>query len=103
LANNFQKWQSDWEEDENHKEALNEIERKILHQAHTLSHFGRVIELFVPNALQAAAHLIAGAKQSGPRRPPGGRYSSPIIPEGRPPSSGGGNDERLLPSDTETI
>ncbi|MBX2893307.1 MAG: hypothetical protein KF734_20510 [Saprospiraceae bacterium] len=104
MANNFQEWQGDWENKEEHQEVLNEIERNLLHQAHTLSHFGRVIELFVPNALQTAAHLIAGAKQSGPHRPPKGRYSSPIIPEGRPPSSGGGaNSERLLPSDKETI
>lgn len=99
MANNFQLWQGDGE---GHDEILNDIEQKVLHQAHTLSHFGRVIELFVPNALQTAAHLIAGTKQPGPRRRADGRYSSPVIPEGRPPS-GGGNDERLLPSDTEII
>lgn len=98
MANNFQLWQGNGE---GHDEILNDIEQKVLHQAHTLSHFGRVIELFVPNALQTAAHLIAGTKQGGPRRRGGGRYSSAVIPEGRPPS-GGGNDERLLPSDTET-
>ena len=100
MANNFQLWQG---EGEGHDDILNDIEQKVLHQAQTLSHFGRVIELFVPNALQTAAHLIAGTKQSGPRRRGGGRYSSTIIPEGRPPLRGGSADERLLPSDPESI
>lgn len=99
MANNFQEWQGNGE---GHDEILNDIEQKVLHQARTLSHFGRVIELFVPNALQTAAHLIAGTKQSGPHRRGGGRYSTSVIPEGRPPSNGGSADERLLPSDTET-
>ncbi len=97
MANNFQQWQGEWED-----KVPDEIEQKILHHANTLSHFGRVMELFVPNALQTAAHLIAGAKH-GPRKPDDTRYSDPIIPEGRPPSSGGGNDERLLPSDSDTL
>ncbi|HRI59253.1 MAG TPA: hypothetical protein PK228_06010 [Saprospiraceae bacterium] len=100
MANNFQQWQG---EAEGHDDILNDIEHKVLHQANTLSLFGRVIELFVPNALQTAAHLIAGNKQQGPHTRNGGRYSASVIPEGRPPSGGGGADERLLPSDTETI
>ncbi len=99
MANNFQLWQGD---NECPDEILNEIEQKVVHQANTLSLFGRVIELFVPNALQTAAHLIAGAKQSGPIRRNGGRYSGPVIPEGRPPA-GGGADGRLLPSDPDII
>ena len=100
MTNNFQEWQGNAE---GHDEIINDIEQKVLHQAQTLSHFGRVIELFVPNALQTAAHLIAGTRQSGPRRRRGGRYSDSVIPEGRPPANGGGADERLLPSDTEVI
>lgn len=98
MANNFQEWQGNGE---GHDDILNDIEQKVLHQARTLSNFGRVIELFVPNALQTAARLIAGTKESGPQRPNGGRYSTPIIPEGRPPSNSGGSNERLLPSDEE--
>jgi hypothetical protein len=94
MANNFQQWQGDWEE-----KLPDDIEQKVIHQAKTLAHFGRVMELFVPNALQTAAHLIGGSKpSSGPRRAADTRYSDPIIPEGRP-RSGGGKDERLLPSD----
>lgn len=101
MANNFQQWQGDGE---GLDDILNDIEQKVLHQAHTLSHFGRVIELFVPNALQTAAHLIAGTRQTGgPRRQSGVRYSGAVIPEGRPPSGGGGADDRLLPSDKEII
>jgi hypothetical protein len=101
MANNFQQWQGDGE---GHDDILSEIEQKVMHQAHTLSHFGRVIELFVPNALQTAAHLIAGTKQAGPRRRNDVRYSESVIPEGRPPARGGAADERLLPSDeSETI
>jgi hypothetical protein len=95
MANNLQQWQSEWED--NNEDILKEIEQKIVHNAHTLSHFGRVIELFVPNALQTAAHLIAGAKDTGPRRQRGGRYSAPVIPEGRPQPKGGSTEERLLP------
>jgi hypothetical protein len=100
MANNFQQWQGDGED---HDDVLNEIEQKVLHQAHTLSLFGRVIELFVPNALQTAAHLIAGTRHTGPRRRGESRYSTSIIPEGRPPSNAGAADERLLPSDNETL
>lgn len=98
MANNFQQWQDDWE-----NKLPDDIEQKVLHHATTLSTFGRVMELFVPNALQTAARLIAGNKNApGPRRPADTRYSDPVIPEGRPPS-GGGKDERLLPTDEESI
>lgn len=100
MANNFQQWQGNGED---HDDVLNDIEQKVLHQAQTLSLFGRVIELFVPNALQTAAHLIAGNKSAGPRKHREVRYSGSIIPEGRPASNAGGADERLLPSDTDAI
>ena len=98
MTNNFQQWQNEWED-----KLPDDLEQKVLHQAHTLSHFGRVIELFVPNALQTAAHLIAGSRNTGPAKRPSHRYSSPIIPEGRPNSTGGSAaDERLLPLDPDT-
>ncbi|MBK8192833.1 MAG: hypothetical protein IPK76_06410 [Lewinellaceae bacterium] len=99
MANNFEQWQGDWED-----KVPEEIGHNILHQANTLSHFGRVIELFVPNALQTAAQLIGGSSPSGPRpRPNGGRYSPPVIPPGRPPAGGSGTArEQRLPSDPET-
>lgn len=98
MANSFKQWQGDWED-----KVPDDIERHILHHAHTLSHFGRVIELFVPNALQTAAQLIGGAQTPGPRPGRDGRYSPPVIPEGRPPSGGGSANERLLPSDSENF
>lgn len=98
MANNFKQWQSNWEE-----KVPEEIEHKILHHAHTLSHFGRVIELFVPNALQTAAQLIGGGGNSGPNPRRGGRYAPPVIPEGRPPAGGGAANEQMLPSDSETL
>ncbi len=96
MANNFQQWQGDWED-----KVPDDLEQKVLHHANTLNHFGRVMELFVPNALQAAAHLIAG-NNPAPRRPEQSRYGTSVIPEGRPPS-GGGNDERLLPSNENPL
>ena len=98
MANSFKQWQGDWED-----KVPDDIEHHILHHANTLSHFGRVIELFVPNALQTAAQLIGGAHASGPRAGRGGRYSPPVIPEGRPPSGGGSANDRLLPSDSENF
>ena len=92
MANNFQEWQGNGE---GHDDILNDIEKKVLHQARTLSNFGRVIELFVPNALQTAAHLIAGAGDSGPHRQGRGRYSTPVIPEGRPPSAEITNEDEI--------
>lgn len=83
MANNFQLWQNDWE-----GKLPDDIEHKVVHHAETLSHFGRVIELFVPNALQTVAQLIGGNNNSGPRPRHEGRYSPPIIPEGRTSSGG---------------
>ncbi|MCB0527816.1 MAG: hypothetical protein KDC61_14975 [Saprospiraceae bacterium] len=98
MANNFQQWQNDWED-----KVPDDIEQYVLHQANTLSHFGRVIELFIPNALQTAAQLIGGNNRPGPKPWRAGRYSPPVIPEGRPRAQGGGNDERLLPADPENL
>lgn len=98
MANNFQQWQGGWED-----KVPDDIEHQLLHQANTLSHFGRVIELFVPNALQTAAQLIGGSTPPGPRPWRGGRYSTPVIPEGRPPAGGGAGKEGLLPSDSENL
>lgn len=98
MANNFQQWQGDWED-----KVPDDIEKKVLHHAETLSYFGRVMELFVPNALQTVAQLIGGNNESGPRARRSGRYSPPIIPEGRPSSGGGSSKEGLLPSDAETL
>lgn len=37
-----------------------DIEHRLLHQMGTFSLFGRVVELFVPNALNTVARLIDG-------------------------------------------
>lgn len=46
--------------DDNSKKLPDDLEECVMHHARTFSVFGRVVELFVPDALQAAAHLIGG-------------------------------------------
>lgn len=53
-----------------------QLERQVSSQATNLSVFGRVVELFMPNALQTAARLIGG--EEGPQAGIGpGRRSAP--------------------------
>jgi len=37
-----------------------ELERRVSSQTNNFSAFGRVVELFMPNALQTVVHLIGG-------------------------------------------
>lgn len=62
---------------------INEMERHIEKQARTFSVFSKVVELFVPNALDTAAKIIGGdndlpnrihqAPAHGPSDDPGGQ------------------------------
>ena len=67
-----------------------ELERQVSSQATNFSVFGRVVELFMPNALQTVAHLIGG-DNSGPdsgvhagRRPAPDEWPDWRTPPGRP-------------------
>ena len=60
MKNNFQQWQSDFER------IPPEIEDRVLQQARTFVAFGKVVEVFVPNALGAVALMIGG---EAPTRP----------------------------------
>lgn len=55
MENSFQKLQEQ-------REAMlpPEIEHRLMHQMGTFSLFGRVVELFMPNALNTVARLIDG-------------------------------------------
>lgn len=82
MKNNFQQWQSDFER------VPPEIEAHVLHQARTFSAFGKVVEVFVPNALNAVAFMVGG---EAPVRPvahgPGAHLDDDVplwrIPPGR--------------------
>lgn len=56
-----------------------ELERHVSSQTHNFAMFGRVVEVFVPNALEAVVHLIGGdAGAEGPEANPfPGRRSAP--------------------------
>jgi hypothetical protein len=62
-----------------------ELEHKVVHQVCTCSFFGRVFDLFVPNALQVVTKMIGG---DGPAIPPTGRYADtdPALDWRRPPA-----------------
>lgn len=71
-----------------------ELERRISSQATNLSVFGRVVELFMPNALQTAARLIGGTND-GPdsglnsgRRPAVDEWPDWRTPPGKSSSPG---------------
>ncbi|MCC7504293.1 MAG: hypothetical protein IT259_03285 [Saprospiraceae bacterium] len=70
MASNFHNMHRDWED-----QLPPELEGHIVQQVNNLSVFGKVVELFVPNALHTAARLIGG--DNGPNDPAGadGRYS----------------------------
>jgi len=63
-----------------------ELERRISSQTTNFAVFGRVVELFMPNALQAAAHIIGGGSgDEGPHAPshPGRRPEPEEWPDWR--------------------
>jgi hypothetical protein len=61
MKNNFEQWHESFEG------ALPpEIEARVLHQARTFATFGKVVELYVPNALGAVAMMISGEANTRP-------------------------------------
>lgn len=72
--------------DDCEKNLPDDLEECVMHHARTFSVFGRVVELFVPDALQAAAHLIGGDAPDAERSD--GTPQTPVEPMWRtPPSS----------------
>lgn len=67
-----------------------DVEKKLVGQMQTFSHFGNVIELFIPNALQTVVKMIGGAdddvKKHRHASPDGSRHwvNRPIASPGRP-------------------
>lgn len=53
-------------QEENEQRVPPELERHLLTQVNHINVFGRVVELFVPNALQTAARIIGGSPEDGP-------------------------------------
>lgn len=43
-----------------------ELERRVSSHAANMAVFGRVVEVFVPNALEAVFHMIGGSGNDGP-------------------------------------
>jgi hypothetical protein len=43
-----------------------DLERRVSGQAANMAVFGRVVEVFVPNALEAVVHMISGTDPDGP-------------------------------------
>ncbi len=65
-----------------------ELESRISSQTTNFAVFGRVVELFMPNALQAAAHIIGGGSDhAGPQAlpNPGRRPAPDAWPDWRTP------------------
>ncbi|MBK9338989.1 MAG: hypothetical protein IPM98_21600 [Lewinellaceae bacterium] len=65
-----------------------ELERRVSSQTTNFTVFGRVVELFMPNALQAVAHIIGGAADDdGPQGvlSPGRRPEPEEWPDWRTP------------------
>lgn len=62
-----------------------DLEHHIVQQVNNLSVFGRVVELFVPNALHTAARLIGG--DANPQNPAGDEGRAPADADAwrRPP------------------
>ncbi|MBL7783266.1 MAG: hypothetical protein JNM22_18695 [Saprospiraceae bacterium] len=82
MKNNFQQWQSDFER------VPPELEDRVLQQARTFNAFGKVVEVFVPNALGAVALMIGGEAPDRPvQNGPGTPFDEDIplwrIPPGR--------------------
>lgn len=69
MTNNFQQWPEGQGSDE--FEGMAEIENKLVKQAETFSFFGKVVELFIPNALQTVTTMIGG---EGANNKPRGKW-----------------------------
>ena len=83
MKNNFQEWQSEFER------VPPEIEGHVLQQARTFSAFGKVVEVFVPNALGAVALMIGGEAPTRPVAHGPGAHLDDDIPLWRiPPGKG---------------
>ena len=70
MANNLRGLHDDWE-----SKLPEDLEDQLFQQVNNISVFGKVVELFVPNALQAAANLIGGG-DGGPSSHGGTRGQS---------------------------
>lgn len=81
MENNLRKWHEDWED-----RLPADIEHRVIQQVNTFSMFGKVVELFVPNALQTAAKMIGG--DAGPTGDAGTQRNTLDIQDEwrRPPS-----------------
>jgi hypothetical protein len=55
MANHFNDIENDFGE-----QLPGDLEQHLLHQINNFNVFGKVVELFVPNALETAAKLIGG-------------------------------------------
>lgn len=85
--NSFKELEAKWEAD-----LPPELELRVSSQASNFAVFGRVVELFMPNALQTVVHLIGGAGHDGPkvdlypgRRPAPDEWPDWRMPPGRRP------------------
>lgn len=61
MANNFNDFESEWE-----GRLPADIEDNIVQQINTFSFFGKVVDLFIPNALQTVVKMIGGDQPSDP-------------------------------------
>jgi hypothetical protein len=83
MANNFRQFESEWEEF-----LPADIEHNIVQQINTFSFFGKVVDLFIPNAIQTVVKMIGGDNPQ-PSDPGPNRYGDE--PSWRtPPSKGPG-------------
>lgn len=82
MANNLLRMQ-----EENEMLVPPEMEQHLLTQINHMNVFGRVVELFIPNALHTAARIIGGSSDDGPADLGGDRSASTVqdMPEWRFP------------------
>lgn len=68
---------------------LNEgtIEKNILRQADTFNTFGKVVELFIPNALSAALEIIGSSEKTGEQKSTASQRPD-LMPDWRKPVEG---------------
>ncbi|TNE62124.1 MAG: hypothetical protein EP344_05345 [Bacteroidetes bacterium] len=64
-----------------------ELERRISSQTTNMAVFGRVVELFMPNALETVVQMIGGSGDTGPQADflPGRRPEPDAWPDWRTP------------------
>lgn len=76
-----------------------DIEHRLVHQMGTFSLFGKVVELFVPNALSTCARLIDGDSRTGHSAPAPGLDDDPPVwrtPPRGPDAEPGNNGDHPL-------